>query len=83
MLKKVSVGSALLLIVTISVLQAAGPETVSTSWGGDAEKIYDNGFMQMLMKSPEGGVSLFNMELIHNDAPGAGRSEKGVSTDVI
>ncbi|MFC1509297.1 hypothetical protein ACFL60_06385, partial [Candidatus Omnitrophota bacterium] len=73
----------LLFVFGISVLQAAGPETVSTSWGGDAEKIYDNGFMQMLMKSPEGGVSLFNMELIHNDAPGAGRSEKGVSTDVI
>ena len=37
----------------------AGEEVVTTSWDGDAEMIYDTGFMHMLMKHPEGGVSLF------------------------
>ena len=35
------------------------------------------------MKNPSGGVELFNMELVENDSPGAGLSEKGVSTDKI
>ena len=39
--------------------------------------------MHMLMKAPDGGVRLFNMDLIENDSPGAGQSEKGVSTDDI
>lgn len=61
----------------------AGADKVSSKWGGAAEMIYDEGFMHMLMKNPKGGVSLFNMELVQNDAPGAGFSEKGVSTDTI
>ena len=77
------------LVAIIIVAQPAVAErTVTTSWGGNAEMIYDTGFMQMLMKNPvssglTGGVSLFNMELVQNDAPGAGFSEKGVSSDVI
>ena len=62
---------------------SAAAENVISKWGGNAEMIYDDGFMHMLMKNPKGGVSLFNMELIQNDAPGAGYSEKGVSTDTI
>ena len=58
-------------------------ETVTTSWSGDAEMVYDTGFMHMMMKHPDGGVCLFNMDLIENDAPGAGSSEKGVSVDEI
>jgi len=61
----------------------ADAEKVTTSWGGDAEMVYDTGFMQMLMRAGDGGVSLFNMELVANDAPGAGFSEKGVTSDVI
>ena len=56
---------------------------VKTRWGGDAEMIYDNGFMHKLMKHSRGGVSLFNMDLIQNDAPGAGMSDKGISSDII
>ncbi|MFH1741256.1 MAG: hypothetical protein ABIH23_19810 [bacterium] len=56
---------------------------VEIHWGGDAEAIYDSGFMHRLMKIPKGGVSPFNMELIENDAPGFGYSEKGVSEDVV
>jgi len=70
-----------MILFTSVPLEAA--KTVTTSWGGDAEMVYDTGFMHMLMKHPEGGISLFNMELVENDAPGAGRSEKGVYTDTI
>jgi hypothetical protein len=57
--------------------------TVRTVWGGSAESVYDAGFMQMLMKQKGGGVGLFNMALIENDAPGSGYSEKGVDSDVV
>ena len=52
-------------------------------WGGKAEIAYETGFMHKLMKDPDGGISLFNMELIENDSPGAGFSEKGDSSDTI
>jgi hypothetical protein len=39
--------------------------------------------MHMLMKNKDGGVSLFNMDLVQNDAPGAGYSEKGIFNDAI
>lgn len=59
------------------------PKTITTTWEGDAQFVYKVGFMRNLMKHPQGGVSLFNMDLIENDSPGAGISEKGVSTDSI
>jgi hypothetical protein len=71
------------LALAAAFTAASAQETVNTSWGGDAAKVYDAGFMHMLKKAPGGGVSLFDMELIQNDAPGAGSSEKGVWTDVI
>ena len=63
----------ILVIVALLILGdvSAFAEIVTTSWGGDAGMIYDTGFMHMLMKHPEGGVSLFEMDLIQNDAPGA------------
>ena len=73
---------ALLLAAMTASGAAAYEETVTTSWGGDAEMVYDTGFMHMLMKNPS-GVCLFNMDLVENDAPGAGISEKGISTDDI
>jgi len=71
------------LIILISSVKSVFTETVTTKWGGNAEMIYDTGFMHMLMKHSSGGVSLFNMELIENDSPGSGDSEKGVCTDII
>jgi len=56
--------------------------TVRTAWGGGAEKIYETGFVNKVMKRQGGGVSLFNMVLIENDAPGSGYSEKGEDGDV-
>jgi hypothetical protein len=77
----------LLSIVPLSILMVwsltGWAENVTTKWGGSAEMIYDEGFMHMLMKAPKGGIGLFNMELMQNDAPGAGFSEKGISTDTI
>ncbi|MHB9027988.1 MAG: hypothetical protein ACYC9O_04420, partial [Candidatus Latescibacterota bacterium] len=58
-------------------------EPVTTTWGGDAETIYESGFMQGLMKNPGGGVRLFNIDLVENDAPGSGASEKGISSDFV
>jgi hypothetical protein len=59
-----------------------GPETVVV-WETSAEVVYDLGFTNRLMRSPGGGVRLFNMELVENDSPGSGFSEKGVSTDLV
>ena len=79
-------GIFLSLIVAMALFMtpaADAAETVTTTWGGSAERIYETGFMHMLMKNPGGGVSLFNMELIENDASGSGHSEKGQYTDKI
>ncbi|MCD6307866.1 MAG: hypothetical protein J7M24_02585, partial [Candidatus Latescibacteria bacterium] len=64
-------------------VKSAWSDQVATSWGGDAEMAYDTGFMHMLMKNPGGGVRLFDMDLLENDSPGAGMSEKGVSLDAV
>ncbi|MFC1606953.1 hypothetical protein ACFL47_03190 [Candidatus Latescibacterota bacterium] len=70
-----------LLIIAVSPCFSADP--VNTSWYFTADDMYDHGFMHMLMRNPGGGVRLFDMELIQNDAPGAGNSEKGVWLDTI
>ncbi|MBN1293911.1 MAG: transglutaminase domain-containing protein, partial [Candidatus Latescibacteria bacterium] len=69
------------LIIGLSLSVAAQNEQVS--WSADAEQIYDTGFMHMLKKHPNGSVSLFNFDLIENDSPGAGRSDKGNAIDSI
>jgi hypothetical protein len=72
---------ALFLDAATSIAQQT---TVTTTWSGDGAKIYDTGFMHMLMKSPDKhGACLFNRELIENDSPGGGVSEKGESGDFI
>ena len=78
----------LLVLILLPPFKAEGAATVTTNWGGGAGLVYDTGFMQMLMKQPSpsgltGGVCLFNMELVENDAPGSGYSEKGVDSDVV
>ncbi|MFC1508732.1 transglutaminase-like domain-containing protein [Candidatus Omnitrophota bacterium] len=75
----VSMTLLLLLVFALPVFS----EPVSTQWGGKAEVLYDTGFANTVMRHPDGGVSLFNIELTENDAPGSGRSEKGISTDSI
>ncbi len=73
---------SLMILATLSSPVFA--EKVITHWGGDASLAYDTGFMKMCMKADSGtSVSLFNMELMANDAPGSGFSEKGVRSDVI
>ena len=82
-MSKKTFATLILLFLIVFTAGSSLAETVKTQWSGNAQKIYDNGFMHMLRKSPGDGVCLFNMELIHNDAPGAGASEKGVWSDVI
>ena len=73
----------IILMVCLSVVYSVSAEPVHTEWKFDAEKLYHTGFMHMLMRNPEGGISLFDMELLENDAPGAGHSEKGIWLDTI
>jgi hypothetical protein len=71
-----------LFINSADSIAAEKPITVVT-WEADAEKIYDTGFMHMLMKNDSNEVILFDMDLVENDSPGAGSSEKGIDRDVI
>ncbi|HQQ01156.1 MAG TPA: hypothetical protein PLY86_22085 [bacterium] len=74
------------LFLTLLALLCTGARdarNVETQWGGPAEITYDTGFAHRVMKHAEGGISLFNMQLIENDAPGSGFSEKGVTLDAI
>lgn len=76
--------SGILIGITVSLPVSAQKEKMDTiSWKADAVKMYDTGFMNMVRKSPEGGVSLWNIDLIENDSPGAGNSEKGVYNDMV
>ncbi len=77
-------GVSCLIIFLLISFPADDVRAVTTSWGGDAEMVYGNGFMHMLRTHPGGGVCLFDMDLVENDAPGSGmRSEKGVYSDGI
>ncbi|MFA6472727.1 MAG: hypothetical protein WCU00_11875, partial [Candidatus Latescibacterota bacterium] len=81
MRKILNLGTIFLFILGIPLFAFGAP--VQTTWGGGAEKIYDTGFVNLVMKHQGGGVSLFNMVLIENDAPGSGYSEKGEDSDVV
>ena len=71
------------MLITVIGSLSVSADRVTTTWNGTAQKMYDNGFIHMLMKDENGGIGLFNMDLIQNDAPGAGRSEQGVYSDII
>ncbi|MCE5251790.1 hypothetical protein LLG96_16395 [bacterium] len=72
--------SVAFFMVSIAPVHA---EIETVTWSADAETIYDTGFMHMLMKHPDGGVCLFNVDLIENDSPGAGTSDKGIYIDSV
>ena len=74
---------AALTVLCFHANASLSAETVTTKWGGDALMMYDTGFTESVMKAPDGGVRLFDMDLFENDGPGAGRSEKGVSSDTV
>ncbi|MFC1509300.1 transglutaminase-like domain-containing protein [Candidatus Omnitrophota bacterium] len=82
-MKRLMNASLMITILTFGMILKTWADPVQTTWGGSAEDIYDNGFMHMLMKHPDSGISLFDMDLIENDAPGAGYSEKGVNSDNV
>lgn len=50
-----------------------------SEWRATAEEAYQRGFVENLRRHAEGGVGLFDMVLIENDAAGAGTSRKGVN----
>ena len=71
------------ICATFFAVTALSATMVETHWIATGEEVYENGFVSMCMKNPAGGVGLFNMELIENDAAGSGLSEKGVSEDFV
>ena len=71
------------LAILLNSASVLGEPIATIKWSADAETIYDTGFMHMLRKQPGGGVGLFNMNLIENDSPGAGKSEKQPNSDTI
>lgn len=56
---------------------------VTTRWSETGESIYQSGFVQGMEKDGAGGARIFGLNLIENDAPGSGKSERGVSEDPI
>ena len=80
-MKRVCFVAALSWLCILYTLSWAEP--VTTSWGGDANIMYDTGFATAVMKHDDGGISLFDLELLENDGPGSGRSEKGISSDSV
>ncbi len=77
---------ALLLAVTAVLGHGAPPvkaaKNLVSVWEKGAAAIYETGFASGVMRLAD-GVGLFNMDLIENDAPGSGISEKGANTDII
>jgi hypothetical protein len=73
----------MLLTAALLMTTALGANPIETVWGGPAELTYAEGFARNVRLHASGGVCLFDMELIENDAAGAGKSEKGVSGDVL
>ncbi len=71
------------MFALIASAPARSAVRTTTKWSHTGEEIYNTGFMRMLMKSGDGGVKLFNMELVENDSPGSGYSEKGCFGDDI
>ncbi|MCA9448820.1 MAG: hypothetical protein KC931_16990, partial [Candidatus Omnitrophica bacterium] len=58
-------------------------DLLDIAWEGSGEEIYKTGFMKGMQKDGKGGSCLFKVDLVENDAPGAGMSEKGVCEDPI
>ncbi len=80
---RISFAFILAIMLFLAVVHPLSARPVTTVWGGDAQMVYDSGFMHGLMRNPDGGVRLFNLDLVENDAPGSGFSEKGVSRDIV
>ncbi|MFC1607200.1 hypothetical protein ACFL47_04445 [Candidatus Latescibacterota bacterium] len=71
------------LLIVIFWISAVEAKILPLSWHMDAAEIYEQGFTHNTMKNDNGDVTLFNMDLKQNDAPGAGHSEKGIYYDPV
>jgi hypothetical protein len=84
-MRKTVIFTSFLLLAVSLASSPAHAQSVTTTWKHDAASIYNDGFMHMLMKDARqpGGVCLFNMELIENDAAGSGINDRGDQSDVV
>ena len=73
----------MLITAVMMLCTLKGAEPLELSWGGPAEIVYDLGTIHNVRRHPDGGISLFDMELIENDSPGSGMSEKGTFSDFV
>ncbi len=71
------IATVMLLVMAPSVFAAGGKQsTVDIKEEFTAGRAYDAGFARNVMRDP-GGVRLSDMQLVQDDAPGSGCSEKG------
>ncbi len=86
-MKRTSIGTWGIVLAAVTAFHCspapAAAQVTTVTWEKTAAGLYDEGFMHMLMKAPDGGVCLFNNVPVENDSPGAGVSMKGVNTDSI
>jgi len=80
------IAASLLALVLTPVIAAGQPASearpLTTTFG--AIDLYESGQAFDVMRVPGGtGIQLDDLVLIENDAPGAGRSEKGVFNEVV
>lgn len=80
-IRSARIASFLFFLTFITNFFALG-QSVTATWKKTASEIYATGFAYQVKETP-GGVSLFGMELVENDAYGSGSSEKGIYLDSI
>ncbi len=79
------IASAILSLFILTVIHAlAATRIVALSDTMTSIEAYTSGFARGVMRSPDAtGVIIENMELIEDDSPGAGSSEKGTFLEEI
>jgi hypothetical protein len=77
------VAAAALFVFFATESADAFGKKVALRWGGPAETAYATGFAHGVRKHADGGVCLFDMALIENDAAGSGRNEEDGYLDYV
>ena len=75
--------SVALLGVGLTAFAQPDPTTQSVTSRWTAAELYETGQVYDAMRAPGGGVQLNDLVLIENDAPGAGRSDRGVYNELL
>ncbi|MEN8203764.1 MAG: transglutaminase domain-containing protein [Bacteroidota bacterium] len=71
------------VLCTLGAYSQTRQNPLVDTWNAKSGEIYDKGFMHMVIKKGNDEVSLFDRELIENEAPGSGESDRGYDRDTI